>query len=213
MEHPEDFRDRSGGDARPDDERLVRRRNNADALAGVRLFPKPGPKLYTGIVWWAFGLYVLFFAAAPYTPSPQDEQTYSELMQQAIFSEDMRLAQEDVFAAQRHLDEVHVFGWRWRAPYDRLVPPRMRRLEEAQGRLSMALRERDALQSDAKAAVGIWSQYGVDEVRERFWKAYQSGKDFAKRMTFWGASRTLGVDRSAGPGQPAAAARALTHPP
>jgi len=49
----------------------------------------------------------------------------------------------------------------------------------------MALRERDALQSDAKAAVGIWSQYGVDEVRERFWKAYQSGKDFAKRMTFW----------------------------
>jgi len=49
----------------------------------------------------------------------------------------------------------------------------------------MALRERDALQSEAKAAVGIWSQYGVDEVKDRFWKAYQSGKDFAKRMTFW----------------------------
>merc|ERR1719311_941928 len=49
----------------------------------------------------------------------------------------------------------------------------------------MALQERDALQSEAKAAVGLWSQYGVDEVRERFWKAYQSGKDFAKRMTFW----------------------------
>merc|ERR1719152_636165 len=49
----------------------------------------------------------------------------------------------------------------------------------------MALRERDAITSEAKAAVGIRSQYGVDEVKDRFWKAYQSGKDFAKRMTFW----------------------------
>merc|ERR1719152_387109 len=55
----------------------------------------------------------------------------------------------------------------------------------AQAQLDMALRERNALQSEAKAAVGIWSQYGIDEVRERFWKAYESGKDFAKRMTFW----------------------------
>ena len=37
----------------------------------------------------------------------------------------------------------------------------------------------------AQAAVGLWSQYGVDEVRDRFLKAYQDGKDFAKRMTFW----------------------------
>ena len=49
----------------------------------------------------------------------------------------------------------------------------------------MALQERNALESEAKAAVGLWSQYGVDEVRERFWKAYESGKDFAKRMTWW----------------------------
>jgi len=33
--------------------------------------------------------------------------------------------------------------------------------------------------------VGIWSSYGIEDVRERFWKAYQGGKDFAKRMTFW----------------------------
>merc|ERR1719399_1068189 len=33
--------------------------------------------------------------------------------------------------------------------------------------------------------VGLWSEYGIEEVRKRFWDAYQSGKDFAKRMTFW----------------------------
>jgi hypothetical protein len=47
------------------------------------------------------------------------------------------------------------------------------------------VRESNALKSEAKAAVGIWSSYGVAEVRERFWKAYQDGKDLAKRMTFW----------------------------
>ena len=47
------------------------------------------------------------------------------------------------------------------------------------------MRERDALMSDAKASVGVWSAYGVEEVRGLFWDAYQSGKDFAKRMTWW----------------------------
>lgn len=169
-----------------DDVRVARRqREGGSALSKIRLFPRPGPKLYTATIWWAFGLYALFFARAPYTPTPMEEQTYSDLMQQAIFSEDMRAAQEESYAAQRHLDQVHVWGWRWRAPYDRQVPPRQRAVDEAQARLRMALRERDALQSEAKAAVGIWSQYGVDEVKDRFWKAYQSGKDFAKRMTFW----------------------------
>ena len=119
----------------------------------------------------AVALYALFYASAPYTPTALEEQTYSELMQAAVFSEDARMAQQEFHSAQRHLDQVHVWGWRWRAPYDQLVPPRQRQLEEAGFRLRAALKERDALQSEAKAAVGLWSQYGVDEVRERFWQA------------------------------------------
>jgi len=156
---------------------LARRqaRGGADLSTVVRrLLPTPGPKMAIGVVWWAFGLYALFMASAPYTPTAAEEGLFSELMQQA-----------DYMAAQRSLDEVHVFGWRWRSPYDKLVPPRQAMVNEARARLDAALRERDALQSEAKAAVGLWSQYGVDEVRERFWKAYESGKDFAKRMTWW----------------------------
>ena len=52
-------------------------------------------------------------------------------MQQAIFSEEMRQAQMEAQSAQRSLDQVHVFGWRWRAPYDQLVPPRQAALAHA----------------------------------------------------------------------------------
>ena len=138
---------------------------------------------------------LLFFASAPYMPSPENEQAFSELMERAVFSEDMRMAQQEAMAAQRSLDQVHVWGWRWRPPYDTLVPPRQRAVAEAQSRLHVALREREELQSEAKAQVGLWSPYGVTEVRERFWAAYQSGKDFAKRMTFWDVMFGLGGRR------------------
>ena len=164
---------------------LQARRQRSDALSNYRILPRPGPKLYTGVIWWAFGLYALFVARAPYTPTPEEEQLYSNKMQEAVFSPEMRDAQKEFFAAQRSLDEVHVWGWRWREPYSRLVPPRQAEVNFARQKLDMVLQERDALQSEAKAAVGLWSQYGVDEVRERFWKAYESGKDFAKRMTWW----------------------------
>merc|ERR1719261_1250142 len=135
----------------PDDARVARRAAPGSALSNVRLFPRPGPKLYAGVAWWAFGLYVLFFASAPYMPSPENEQAFSELMERAVFSEDMRMAQQEAMAAQRSLDQVHVWGWRWRPPYDTLVPPRQRAVAEAQSRLHVALREREELQSEAKA--------------------------------------------------------------
>ena len=179
-----------------DDDRLARRRQQrTDLSTNIRLFPTPGPKLYTAVVWWAFGLYALFMASAPLTPSPEAEQQYSDLMQQAVFSPEAREAQLELQGAQRHLDEVHVFGWRWREPYSRLVPPRQAEVDKARARLEGAIKEREAIESEAKATVGIWSQYGVDEVRERFWTAYQNGKDFAKRMSWWDVMFGIGGGR------------------
>ena len=176
---------------------VVRQRQHGNSLGAVRLFPRPGPKLYTGIVWWAFGLYALFLARAPYTPSTMEQAAYDQLMGEAQFSEEAREAQRDFMQAQSNLDKVHVFGWRWREPYSRLVPPRQMALEEARQRLDAAVRERDAMVSEAKSQVGIWSQYGVDEVRDRFWQAYQSGKDFAKRCASVCMKRACAVTRDA----------------
>ena len=44
--------------------RLRQRRRQNDALSNYRIFPRPGPKLYTAVIWYAFGLYVLFVALA-----------------------------------------------------------------------------------------------------------------------------------------------------
>lgn len=181
-----------------DRDRAVATRNtrNSNELGAIaRLLPQPGPKSFGFLVWWVLGLYALFWAGAPYTPTLEEEQRYSELMAQAVFSEDMRAAQHALIGEQRRLDEVHVWGWRWRAPYDRLVPEAQRRVAEARKVFDAESRVRDDMISEAKSSVGIWSSYGIEEVRKRFWDAYQSGKDFAKRMTFWDVMFGVGRGR------------------
>jgi len=169
-----------------DDDHRVQRRRDGDELAALgRLLPRPGPKTYGFLVWWVLGLYCLFAASAPYSPTIEEEQRYSDLMSQAIFSEEMRQAQQALVMEQRHLDEVHVWGWRWRPPYDRKVPEAQRRVAAARQVFDAEVKYRDGLVSEAKSNVGLWSPVGVDEVRKRFWAAYQDGKDFAKRMSFW----------------------------
>ena len=47
----------------------------------------------------------------------------------------------------------------------------------------------------AKALVGVFSDYAVDEAREKFWKSIESGQSFGKRMTFWDAIFSIGSSR------------------
>ena len=179
-----------------DDGRVARAPSARSELSTARrLLPKPGPKLYSFGIWWIFGLYVLFYASAPYTPTREEQANFDRLMEQAQFSKDMREAHMTTVAARRRLDEVHVWGWRWRPPYDQLVPPRQEALAMAEAELRERVHERDALESEAKSQVGLWSAYGIEEVRKRFWDAYQSGKDFAKRMTFWDVMFGVGGGR------------------
>jgi len=167
------------------DSRIARDQRGGGTLAAPVKFIAQRPKLAASLIWWVFGLYALFFAAAPYTPSVEAEDKYHALMSQAHFSEEMRMSQNRLMRAQQALDQVQVFGWRWRSPYSSLVPPRQEEVEAARRDFVRVSAERDALISEAKSAVGIWSRYGVEEVRERFWGDYQWGKDLAKRMTFW----------------------------
>lgn len=171
---------------------LERRRQDDDALDVTRHLPRPGPKFATAFIWWALGFYALHFAAAPYQPTVLEEQRYNDLMTQAVFSEEARQAERNLMAAQRALDDVHVWGWRWREPYSRLVPERQAKLNRALADYRVVSSERDALISEAKSSVGIWSPQGVGEVRATFWGDYQWGKDFAKRMSFWDVVFGLG---------------------
>lgn len=39
--------------------------------------------------------------------------------------------------------------------------------------------------SDAKAELGVWTNAGVSEGRELFWRSYGQGKVFAQRQSFY----------------------------
>lgn len=43
--------------------------------------------------------------------------------------------------------------------------------------------KRDALLLEARREVGVWSVYGISDIRREFWNAWEKGKDAAKRMT------------------------------
>mmetsp|Transcript_56877 Transcript_56877/g.123040 ORF Transcript_56877/g.123040 Transcript_56877/m.123040 type:complete len:297 (+) Transcript_56877:53-943(+) len=66
--------------------------------------------------------------------------------------------------------------------------------QKAYDQLNMAKAEakriqgkRDKIVNEARKEVGIWSTFGVKEVRDSFWRAWQSGKDFAARYTMMDA--------------------------
>ncbi len=62
-----------------------------------------------------------------------------------------------------------------------------RAYEVVQGRYDALVAQEKSHWSDAKASLGMFSQYGVAETRELFWKRFGQGKDFAKRQTTWDA--------------------------
>ena len=47
--------------------------------------------------------------------------------------------------------------------------------------------EGNARMSDARSVAGLFSEVGIDEVKESFWGYFQGGKDFARRQSMWDA--------------------------
>ena len=161
-------------------------RRSTDTRLGLpRFLPKPGPMLYTSLALYCLGLFAVFAAPPLFYPSQDEIENYQQLMAEAQFSNSMKTARQALIHAQHDLDQVHVFGWRWRQPYNVLVPKAQERLAVARDDFLAETRERDALVSEAKQSVGLWSEYGLTDARDAFWSDYQWGKDFAKRMTFW----------------------------
>ena len=65
------------------------------------------------------------------------------------------------------------------------TPNFLAKLDVIQAELKQYEEKQDKMVRDAKADIGIWSSYSVGEARQRFWDAFESGKMFAQRQTFW----------------------------
>eukprot|EP00551_Chaetoceros_affinis_P007284 CAMPEP_0203675286 /NCGR_PEP_ID=MMETSP0090-20130426/19764_1 /ASSEMBLY_ACC=CAM_ASM_001088 /TAXON_ID=426623 /ORGANISM="Chaetoceros affinis, Strain CCMP159" /LENGTH=217 /DNA_ID=CAMNT_0050541439 /DNA_START=89 /DNA_END=739 /DNA_ORIENTATION=- len=96
--------------------------------------------------------------------------------------------QAEYQASDRYAEAMYAYratkGW---FSCDNICQANKRRMERAEADLNAVRREGYARMSDAKSVAGLFSEVGVDEVKESFWHYFAAGKRFAKRQSMWDA--------------------------
>lgn len=85
---------------------------------------------------------------------------------------ELQLAEDRYYAAK---------GWFWSC--DSKCQKAYDKANMARAEVSRVQRMRDEIMTNARREVGIWSVFGVRDVRNSFWSAWKSGKDVAARWT------------------------------
>jgi len=96
--------------------------------------------------------------------------------------------QAEYEASHRYAEALHTYratkGW---FSCDSLCQRNKQRMERSEAILQDVRREGYARMSDAKSVAGVFSEVGVDEVKDSFWGYFGAGKQFAKRQSMWDA--------------------------
>ena len=127
---------------------------------------------------WLSGLLVLQFA----TGFAVDQAIVAEYDAKMESAHDTSKAQRAVQNAYReYQSNSGIFGCagssRCNAKYAQY--------QAAQSELRSLEAKNNAIVSDAKAKLGVFSEYGVEETRGLFWRCFSGGKDFAKRSSWY----------------------------
>jgi len=133
---------------------------------------------------WVVGLLIAAFANG-FQVDEVTRESHAINLQQASEVDAKEL--EKAYRAYHRADEQYraAKGWFWSCD---------ERCQRAYDKVGMAKQDmmrvqakRDRLITEARQEVGIWSTFGVADVRKSFWAAWQSGKDFAARYTMMDA--------------------------
>jgi hypothetical protein len=133
---------------------------------------------------WVLGLLIAAFANG-FTVDKQTAESYMDTMAHAdkVNSKELQRARANF---QRVNNEyLNSKGWFWSC--DQICTRNKDKMEMAQAELNRVMNKVATIKNDARKEVGIWSTFGVREVRDAFWSSWQSGKDFAARMTMYDA--------------------------
>lgn len=137
-----------------------------------------------GVSLWVVGLLVAAFASG-FTVDKATAESYMDTMQHASTVNQKELSRALNNYQRANQEYTNKKGWFWSCDHS---------CQRAKDKMEMAKAEFDRvnakvvqIKNDARAEVGIWSTFGVKEVRDSFWSAWQSGKDFAARMTMYDA--------------------------
>ena len=163
--------------------------------------PRTTPKLTFSLGLYAVGIFLAFFAR-PFPVTPEQFEKYEEKLRLIDGEEgvlgDARLNAEDAYRSTRmELYQTKRFGWRLRGGREKSRVLELQRKEKEQWRAVKALnKERERKLRDARSELGIWSDEGVRETKNKFWEKYEGGKVFATQQTFYDAFNALLYGRS-----------------
>jgi len=94
-------------------------------------------------------------------------------------------AQTELAQAEAVLYDSKVWFWSWSADTKAAVEKNQAIVALKRERVEAMMKKRDEQQRAANAVVGIWSEYGMEEVKEKFWSSFEAGKVFAKRQSLF----------------------------
>lgn len=162
--------------------------------------PRRYPKVTGLLLLWLFGLFAVFMSPAPVKITPEKLARYDQLVLQAQGDSKVRaVAEQRLWEATVYAEDAKVWFWRFRSPHNGIVKERLTKQSEAQAAVTKLNRQRAAIMSEAKSQLGLWSDAGIEESRQSFWKSFEAGKVFGRRQTLWDAVITVigGQERNA----------------
>lgn len=143
---------------------------------------------------YIFGILFLILVGSGSKLTYDQSRQYGKIMNTVDLDAEFRASNN--FAQATHAYRA-TKGW---FTCDSLCQRNKDRMQRAEYELNQVRQVGNAKVSHAKSIAGIFSEVGVDEVKESFWSYFQGGKDFAKRQSMWDMMfmgiRTMSRDES-----------------
>jgi hypothetical protein len=124
---------------------------------------------------WLIGLFCMLIAPAPVTVTNEMKTKYESMVIDAAHIDGYDEAFMDTINADNEVAKAKVWFWRFRPEHREEVYLRQAEADAAHEKLDALENAREDKMREAKAYVGLWSEYGVDEARSRFWSAFEAG--------------------------------------
>jgi len=133
---------------------------------------------------WVLGLLLAAFATG-FSVDETTKEQYAVTLQHAEEVDAKELSK--AIRSMQHAEDKYynLKGWFWSCD-DRCMKA-YDKYNMARQDMERVRTKRDQIMQEARREVGIWSEYGVRDVRNGFWRAWQSGKDWAARHTMMDA--------------------------
>eukprot|EP00884_Botryococcus_braunii_P016843 jgi/Botrbrau1/3842/Bobra.0183s0067.1 len=128
----------------------------------------------------------MFLSPPPQAITPAMQAMFDAKIEEAQhLTGKIHAAADAVDVAQMEVDDVKT--WFWWLDKERRIEVRARQKVEraAQKVLDDLVGQQEHILRDAKKALGLWSEVGVQESRLLFWRSFEAGKVFGRRQTMW----------------------------